>query len=242
MKKILLMITVLSTMFVGCDKQDDKETITMLTNATFEPFEYLDEDGNVIGLDVDIANVIAEDLGKELIIKDIEFDSIYSNLQAGKGDMAVAGLSYSEERDKTVDFSDSYFDAKQVVIVTEDNDNIAMIDDLRNLRLGAQSGTVASELIENLSPVGYKIYDTNFMPVQDLLADELDAVILDIELAKNYVSHVSGIKIVDVGFEDEEYCIAVQTGDTELLNAINQSLANMKENGTYEEIMSKYVK
>ena len=217
-------------------------TLTMATNAQFEPYEYYDGD-KIVGIDVDIAQAIADELGMELEIEDIAFDSIIPEIVSGKADMALAGMTVTEDRKASVDFSDTYATASQMIIVKEDSE-IAGPDDLKGVTVGVQLGTTGDIYVSDLEADGTTVerYNKGFEAVQALSQGKIDAVVIDGEPAKTFVSETEGLKILDEAFTVEEYAIAVKKGNTELLDKVNGALETLKDNGTLDEIVAKYIK
>ena len=214
----------------------------MATNAEFPPYEYHDGDA-IVGIDADIAKAIADELGMELEIEDIAFDSIIPEIVSGKADMGLAGMTVTEDRMQSVDFSDTYAKASQKIIVTEDS-KIASPDDLKGVIVGVQLGTTGDIYVSDLEADGTTVerYNKGFEAVQALSQGKIDAVVIDGEPAKTFVAETDGLKILEESFTDEEYAIAVKKGNTELLEKINGALKTLKDNGTLDEIVAKYIK
>ena len=224
--------------------------LIMSTNAQFPPSEMVaDGEGfngtGFEGIDVEIASAIAEKLGLELQIDDMEFDSALMAVQNNTADVMLAGLSYSEERDEVVDFTTSYATGVQVVIVKEGSD--VTMDNLGEKMIGTQRGTTgyiyASDTPEN---GGYGedhvlAYDNGATAVQALMNDQIDAVIIDEAPANEFVAANEGLTILPGNWVEEDYCAAVDEGNTELLNAIDTALQELIQDGTVEEIISKYI-
>ena len=224
--------------------------LIMSTNAQFPPYELV-SDGEGFngtgfeGIDVEIASAIADKLGLELQIDDMDFDSALVAVQNGSSDVVLAGLSYSEERDEILDFTDSYATGVQVVIVKEGSD--VTLDNLGEKMIGTQRGTTgyiyASDTPEN---GGYgedhvSGYDNGATAVQALVNGQVDAVIIDEAPAKEYVAANDGLTILPGNWVEEQYCAAVNEGNTELLNAINTALNELMDDGTVQEILDKYI-
>lgn len=220
---------------------EKKETLVMATNAEFPPYEYHDG-GEIVGIDVEVAGAIAEKMGLTLEIEDIAFDSIIPELQSGKADIGAAGMTVSEDRLKNVDFSDTYTTASQVIIVKEDSD-IAGPDDLAGKIIGVQLGTTGDIYASDYEAEGSTIerYNKGFEAVQAMIQGKIDAVVIDVEPAKVFVSQNEGIKILDEALTVEEYAIAVKKGNTELLDQINGALAELKASGELQAIIDKYI-
>lgn len=223
------------------------DVLVMATNAAFPPYEYV-EDGEVVGIDAEIAGAIAEDLGMTLEIDDMEFDSIVPAVTTGKADIGVAGMTVTEDRLKNVNFSDSYATGVQVIIVPEDSD-IASPDDLANDKMiGTQQGTTGY-IMCSASPEegGYGedhviAYPNGASAVEALKGGKVDCVVIDNEPAKAFVAQNEGLKILDTEFAVEDYAIAIAKDNEELLEKVNASLAKLKEDGTLQQIIDKYIK
>ncbi len=225
--------------------------LIMSTNAAFPPYEMVaDGEGaykGFEGIDVEIAAALAEKLGLELVIDDMDFDSALVAVQQGKSDMVLAGLTYREDRDEVMDFSTSYATGVQVVIVKDDSD-ITDMDALANDKMiGVQRGTTgeiyAADTPEN---GGYgedhvRAYDNGALAVQALLNGQIDAVIIDNGPAKAYVDANPGLHLLDGDWVTEDYCLAVNEGNTALLNALNTELEAMIADGTVQSILDKYI-
>ena len=224
--------------------------LIMATNAQFPPYELV-SDGEGFngtgfeGIDVEIASAIADKLGLELQIDDMDFDSALVAVQNDAADEVLAGLSYSEERDEVLDFTDSYATGVQVVIVKEGSD--VTMDNLGEKMIGTQRGTTgyiyASDTPEN---GGYgedhvSAYDNGATAVQALVNGQVDAVIIDEAPAKEFVAANEGLTILPGNWVEEQYCAAVNEGNTELLNAINTALNELMDDGTVQEILDKYI-
>ena len=216
--------------------------LVMATNAEFPPYEFHDGD-KIVGIDAEIAQAIADELGMELEIEDIAFDSIIPEIVSGKADMALAGMTVTEDRKASVDFSDTYATASQMIIVKEDSE-IAGPDDLKGVTVGVQLGTTGDIYVSDLEADGTTVerYNKGFEAVQALSQGNIDAVVIDGEPAKTFVSETEGLKILDEAFTVEEYAIAVKKGNTELLDKVNGALETLKDNGTLDEIVAKYIK
>lgn len=205
----------------------------MVTEAGFAPYEYY-ENGKIVGVDVDIANDIAKELGKELVIKDVAFDSIINEVKTGKSDFGAAGISYSEERAKQVDFSINYSISKQIVMVKE-NSNITHLDEIANKKIAVQLGSIADTYVtsnyKNASIVREKKY---LAAIQDLKDDKVDCVIMDELPAKEFLLNNSGLKILDGSLIQDSYGMIVRKGNQELLDAINKVLERLMNDGTID--------
>ncbi|MDD4377407.1 MAG: basic amino acid ABC transporter substrate-binding protein [Eubacteriales bacterium] len=252
MKKIImvLMVFILSLSVMACggsEGQTKGETYIAVTEPTFAPFDSTDEDGNIIGFDMDLMNAIGKNQGFKVEYKAVEFDALIPAVQSGNADMITAGYNAMDKnRQKKVDFSDTYYDSGLVVMVKQDNDNIKGIDSLtKNMKVTSQTGTTGADLAIKLDKEGQikeavilNGFDTAILQLQN---GDVDAVIIDKPVAENYIKKQPGeIKIVGETLNAESYGFAVNKGNTELLNKINDGLRNVIESGEYEEICKKW--
>lgn len=236
----ILMLGTACTAFTGCgDDSSDKKTLVMATNAEFPPYEFYQGD-TVVGIDAEIARAIAEDMGYELVIEDMAFDSIIAAVQSGKADFGAAGMTVNEERLQSINFTDTYAHASQVIIVKMDS-SIKTPDDLVGKTVGVQLGTTGDIYSSDIEDAKIERYNKGFEAVQALNQDKIDAVIIDREPAKVFVSENTGLVILDESFTEEDYAIAVAKDNTELLEQMNASLAKLKESGKLQEIIDKYI-
>ncbi len=215
-------------------------TLTMATNAYFPPYEYYEGD-EIVGIDAEIAAAVAEKLGLQLVIEDMEFDSIITAVETGKADMGLAGMTVTEDRLKNVNFSDTYATGIQSVIVKEDSD-IASLDDLAGKMIGVQLGTTGDIYASgDYGEDHVDKYNKGNDAVMALLSGKVDAVIIDNEPAKSYVAANEGLKILDTEYAIEDYAAAINKDNTALLDAINGALKELTEDGTLASIVSKYI-
>ena len=272
MKKIFclsLVLLMLIGIFAGCAPQEENQLV-MATNAAFPPYEFK-EGSEFKGIDVEIAQAIATKLGMKLVIEDVEFGSVLSGVAEGKYDMGMAGITVTEDRKKTMDFSETYATGIQVIIV-KDGSSIKTLDDLFNfdangdpvslknpdIKVGVQESTTgdiySSDAIanwgfndlnadESIKTDRVIRYRTGAEAVNALKSDKIDCVIIDQEPAKSFVAANTGIHILEGENEYavEDYAICVDKGNTELLNKINKALAELKADGTIAQIIEKYI-
>lgn len=241
-KKILAVALALCMLlcFAGCGEKDDN-VLTMGTNAAFPPYEYVDDDGNIVGIDAEIAAAIAEKLGMELEIKDMEFDSLITACAGGSVDVVLAGMTVTDERKESVNFSDSYATGIQVIIVKEGSD-IAAYEDLEGKMIGVQSGTTGDiYCTDEFGQDNVKQYANGALAVEALKNGQVDCVIIDNEPAKAFVAANEGLKILDTEYVTEDYAIAIAKENTELLEKINEAMAELKADGTIDKIINKYI-
>ena len=221
--------------------------LTMSTNASFPPYEMVDDDGSFEGIDVEVAGAIAEKLGLELQVDDMGFDAALQAAQTGKSDMVMAGVTITEELQAVMDFSNSYANGVQVVIVKEGSP-IQTVDDLANANMiGCQMGTTGYTFCSDTPENGgfgedhVTPYDDGAAAVQALMNGQIDAVVIDNKPAQEYVAANPGLKILDGEFTNEDYAIGVAKGNTALLDAINGALEELTNDGTIQSIVDKYI-
>lgn len=218
------------------------ETLTMGTNASFPPYEYVDDNGKIVGIDAEIAQAIADKLGMKLEIKDMEFESLVPAVKAKSIDLALAGMTVTDERKQSVNFSDSYSTGVQVVIVKE-NSEIKTVDDLKGKKIGVQAGTTSDTYCtDDFGEENVKQFSNGSLAVAALANGQVDCVVIDNEPAKNYVAANSGLKILDTEYVTEDYAIAISKDNDELLKKVNNALKELKDDGTVGKIVGKYIK
>ncbi len=273
MKKIIALVLTLVIalgLFAACGASQSSNQLVMATNAAFPPYEYKEGD-QIVGIDAEIAAAIAEKLGMELVIEDVDFGAVLTGVAEGKYDMGMAGITVNEDRKKTMDFSDTYATGIQVIIVN-DGSEIASLDDifefnadgdpvaLKNpdIKVGVQENTTGdiysssaveawgfNDLNEDESIKTDRVirYKTGAEAVSALKSGKVNCVIIDNEPAKSFVAANEGIHILegDNEYAIEDYAICVKKGDTELLNKINTALAELKADGTVDKIINKYI-
>lgn len=217
-----------------------KGVLTMATNATFPPYEYYESDA-IVGIDAEIAGAVANKLGLELKIEDMEFDSIILAVTQGKADLGLAGMTVTEERLEAVDFSDSYATGIQAVIVTEDSE-IAGISDLDGKKIGVQLATTGDLYAkEDFGEDSVEAYNKGADAVMALKQGKVDAVIIDNQPALAFIQNTDGLKILETEYAVEDYAAAIAKGNEQLLSAVNEALAELKDDGTLQSIIDKYI-
>ncbi len=228
--------------FTACGGSKSGNKLVMATNAAFPPYEYVDGE-EYKGIDVEIAQAIADKLGMELDIRDVEFGSIIAGVQSGKFDMGMAGMTITDERKQSVDFSDTYATGIQSVIVKEDSD-IQSVDDISSAnKIGVQQDTTGDIYsTDDYGEDSVTRFKAGADAVQALISGKVDCVIIDNEPAKSFVAANNGLKILDTSYVEEEYAICVKKGNDELLGKINDALKELKEDGTIDTIVAKYIK
>lgn len=214
-------------------------TLVMATNAEFPPYEYY-EDGDIVGIDVEIAKAIAAKLGMELQIEDMAFDAIIPAVTSGKADFGAAGMTVTEERQRSVEFTDTYANSNQVAIVKEDSD-ITGSDALAGKIIGVQLGTTGDALATEIKDVTVERYNKGLEAVQSLTQGKIDAVVIDQATAEAFVKKTEGIKILEEKMSEEEYAIAIKKGNMELVEKMNEAIKELKEEGKIDEIVAKYM-
>ena len=214
--------------------------LTMATNAAFPPYEMTTDTGAFEGIDVDTAQAIAEKLGLELQIDDMEFDAALLSVQQGKADIVMAGVTVTDERKAVMDFSDSYATGIQSIIVPEGSD-IATPDDLAGKKIGTQRGTTGYIYCsDDFGDENVVAYDDGLTAVQALNNGQVDAVVIDNAPAKEYVAANPGLVILDTSYAEEDYAIGMAKGSA-LEDAINAALEELKADGTLQSIVDKYI-
>ena len=215
--------------------------LTMSTNAAFPPYEMTTDSGDFEGIDVEVAGAIAEKLGLELQVDDMDFDAALLAAQNGKSDIVMAGVTVTDERQKVMDFSDTYAEGIQSIIVPEDSD-IASADDLTGKAIGTQRGTTGYiYCTDDFGEDNVIAYDDGLTAVQALNNGQVDAVVIDNAPAKSFVEANPGLKILDTAYAQEDYAIGVAKGNTALLDAINSALEELQADGTLQAIVDKYI-
>ena len=215
-------------------------TLVMATNAYFPPYEYY-EGNDIIGIDADIVAAIADKLGLKFRIEDMEFDSIIAAVQSGKVDMGLAGMTVTEERLKTINFSESYATGIQSIIVQEGSD-IQGVEDLADKMIGVQLSTTGDiYATDEFGSDHVTEYSKGADAVLALTTGKVDAVIIDNQPAKSFVEANEGLKILETPYALEEYAACISKDNPELLTAVNGALAELKKEGKIQAILDKYI-
>ena len=265
MKKVFaLALTVLMvmSMFAGCGSSNTAKATTateapaataaaelktvesgkliMSTNAAFPPYEMVADDGSFEGIDVEVAGAIAEKLGLELVVDDMDFDAALLAVQQNKSDIVMAGVTVTEDRQLVMNFSDSYATGVQVVIVKEGSD--VTLDNLGEKMIGTQRGTTGYIYTsDDYGDDHVTAYDNGASAVQALINGQVDCVVIDSAPAEAFVAANAGLTILDTEYVTESYAIGVNKDNTALLDAINQALAELTADGTVQSIVDKYI-
>ncbi|GIU13763.1 basic amino acid ABC transporter substrate-binding protein [Shewanella sp. MBTL60-007] len=245
MKKSVLVVASLgltgALMLTGCGKSDD--VLVVGTNASFPPFEYVGgpNGDEIMGFDIDLAQQIAKDAGKTLKIENMNFDSLIVALNAGKVDFIASGMTITPERQASVNFSEPYYEATQMVLVNKDNNSINSLDDLKDKHIAVQLGSTGDIMAKSYSQ-HVTAFNTGFEAVMELRNSKVDLVLFDSEPAASFLEKNPQLKMVELDFAPEFYGFAVAKDKVELLNSINSSLSNMKQNGDYDALVNKHMK
>ena len=215
--------------------------LIMSTNAAFPPYEMTTDSGEFEGIDIETAQAIADKLGLELQIDDMDFDAALLAVQQGKADMVMAGVTVTDERQNVMDFTDSYATGIQSIIVKEDSD-IASVDDLAGKKIGTQRGTTGYLYCsDDFGDENVVAYDNGLTAVQMLNNGQVDCVVIDNAPAKEFIAANPGLKLLDTAYVEESYAIGIGKGNTELKDAINTALEELKADGTLQAIVDKYI-
>ena len=252
--KIITLICILAmtlTVFAGCgsDKKENKgdQTLIAVTEATYPPFDTTDDEGNIVGFDMDLLNAIAKDQGFKVEYKSMEFDSLIPAVEAGNADIIAAAMTKDDpNRQKKVDFSNSYYDSSIVVMVKADNDQIKNgIKDFKpDMTVAAQIGTTSEKKILELKKKGkikdVKINNGNDICIQQLNQGNVDAVMIDEPVAKKFMEKFDGLAISGAPLTSDQYGFATSKDNKELMEKINAGLKNLQESGEYDQIYNKW--
>ena len=215
--------------------------LIMSTHAAFPPYEMTTDSGEFEGIDIETAQAIADKLGLELQIDDMDFDAALLAVQQGKSDMVMAGVTVTDERQNVMDFTDSYATGIQSIIVKEDSD-IASVDDLAGKKIGTQRGTTGYLYCsDDFGDENVVAYDDGLTAVQMLNNGQVDCVVIDNAPAKEFIAANPGLKLLDTAYVEESYAIGIGKGNTELKDAINTALEELKADGTLQAIVDKYI-
>lgn len=238
MKRVLFCCFICLFLVSGCSFKDDNKLI-LVTEAGFAPYEFY-QNGEIVGVDIDIAKEIAKELGKELVVKDVSFDFLINEVKSGKADFAAAGISITDERKKQVDFTDEYTVSNQVVVVKKDSP-ITSFDEISNKKIAVQLGTVADLYVSDNYPDATLVQHKKYLSaVEDVKANKVDCLIMDELPAKEIVKANSGLKIMDGILFQDRYGMIVKKGNDKLRKQINKVLKRLIDDGTIENLVLKY--
>lgn len=245
MKKIMIAaVTILSLlMLFSCAKKEESAKVYVFaTDATWPPLEYIDESGNLTGFEVELVPMIGEKVGVKMEAKNIPWDTIFAGLANGQYDGVASGVSVTEDRKKTMDFSTPILQAGQVMIVRNDS-AVKGAEDMKGLRVGVQIGTTGDLVLDDYD-VTRKQYDDIGLAIQDMLNGNLDACVCDSLIASDYVlaneNYKNRLKVAGEPFTEEDIAIAVKKGNSELLGLVNKGLEMMKADGSYDALKAKW--
>ena len=240
MFKILVLLSTITLIIIGCTKKEENK-LYVGTNAEFQPFEYR-EGNKIVGFDIDLINEISKICDFNVEIVDMQFDGLLPSMEAKKIDLIIAGMTKTDEREKFVNFSEPYYNSKQVIIVHKDNEDIKSFDNLSDKKVGVVLGYIGDLIVSDMTNVDVEKFNAVSETILALKSAKVDAIVLDYEAAKNYVSQNKELKLIETDSANEEYAIAIRKDDTELLNKINDALKTIKENGIYDSLLEKYFK
>ena len=244
---VLALMMVAGAVFAGGGQEEsDVTTITVATDATWPPMEFVNEDREIVGFDIDLMNAIAEEAGFEVEFQNTAWDGIFAGLGAGEYDAVISSVTITEERDETMDFSEPYINAGQVLIVRSDQSGVETLSDLQGESVGAQIGTTGAIEVDNADGVELRTYDELGLAIEDLANGRISGVVADTPIAADYVlqndNYRGRLQIVGEPFTEEFYGIAVTEGNDEILSMINEGLAAVMESGEIEELEDKWLR
>ena len=238
---------------IACSKQPDSapaaaaaRVLAVGTDAAYAPFESQNEKAEIVGFDIDVVSAIAKKAGIEVKFVNTPWEGIFNALAQGDRDLLVSSITITDERKQTMDFTDPYFDAHQLIAVKADS-KVAHFDDLKSLKVGVQTGTTGDEAVARLqgtTSANIKRFESTPLALKELEAGGVDAVVADNGVVVNYVTNNSGSRfktVSDTAFVPERYGIAVKKGNAELLAKLNKGLAEIRADGTYDRIYAKYL-
>lgn len=241
--KVVLFVTMtafIAITVISCKKKDvESKSLYVGTNAEFAPFEYLDN-GKIVGFDIDLINEIGKIIGKEIVIKNIAFDGLLPAMQAKKLDLIISGMTATDERRKSVNFSTPYFTSNQAIIINKDNANITSFDSLPKNTIGVVLGYTGDVIVSDIKDVKVQRYNASSEAIMALNSKKIDAVVIDFEPAKNYVKYNENLKLIETDLAQEEYSIAIPKDNPALLESVDKALETLKSNGTYDALLKKY--
>ncbi len=236
--KVSLLLLIILFLVSGCASKNEDELV-LATEAGFAPYEYY-KDGEIVGVDIDIAKEIAKELDKKLVIKDVSFDFLINEVKSGKADFAAAGISITEERKEEVDFTDEYTTSNQVVVVRKDS-NIQSFDELKDKKIAVQLGTVADLYVtENYKDATLVTHKKYLSAAEDVKGGKADCIIMDQLPALEIVKENPELKVMDGILFQDKYGMIVKKGNDSLRKDINRVLKRLNEDGTIEELILKH--
>ena len=245
----LMALVVVSILFAGGQREaaDGPRVITVATDATWPPMQFVDRNQNIVGFDIDLINAIADAAGFEVVIQNTAWDGIFAGLGNRDYDAVISSVTITEERKQTMDFSTPYINAGQVLIVHRDAPaNVTTLQDLSGQSVGAQIGTTGAFEVRKVSGLDLRTYDELGMAIEDLAQKRIAGVVADTPIAADFAlqneNYSAVLKIVGVPFTDEYYGVAVRKGNSEVLDLINAGLEVVLNDGTVEELQNKWLR
>jgi len=242
---LLAAIIMISVVFVGCKKKEDA-VITVASDATWPPMEFIDADKEIVGFDIDLMNMVAEEGGFKVEFRNTAWDGIFAGLANGNYDAVISSVTITDERKKTMDFSTPYINAGQVLIVQSSASGVTTLADLKGEAAGAQIGTTGAFEIDKVDGVELKTYDELGLAIEDLVNGRIGGVVADTPIAADFAlqneSYKGKLKIVGEPFTDEYYGVAVKKGNDEVLDKINAGLKKVLDAGKDEELKDKWLR
>jgi polar amino acid transport system substrate-binding protein len=236
-------VLVVAVSMAGCQASSD--TVVVATDATWPPMEYVDENREIVGFDIDLMTAIAEKAGFEVEFRNVAWDGIFAGLAAGEYDAVISSVTITDERRENYDFSEPYINAGQIVVVRAESD-ITGPDTLSGRVVGAQISTTGAFAVQDMDGVELREYDEVGLAFEDLVAGRIDAVVCDTPVAADFAlqreEYQAALKIVGEAFTDEYYGILVQKGNSDLLAKINEGLAAVQAEGIDQELESKWLR
>jgi polar amino acid transport system substrate-binding protein len=247
MKKLVILLVIFALLLgiSSCSKKE-KDVITVATDATWPPMEFVNESKEIVGFDIDLMEAAAEAGGFKVEFKNTAWDGIFAGLANGEYDAVISSVTITEERKKTMDFSVPYINAGQVLIVQDSASGVTELKDLSGKSVGAQIGTTGAIEIQNTEGVELRTYDELGLAIEDLANGRIAGVVADTPIAADYVlqndTYKGKLKIVGEPFTDEYYGVAVKKGNTEILDTINKGLKKVLDKGVDEELKDKWLR
>lgn len=234
---LVIAALMMAACLTGCSVKNSK--LVVATNAAFEPFEYVEDDGSYAGFDIEMAQYIANKLGRELVIEDMEFNSVVTAVQSGKADIGIACITITDDRKKSVDFTTAYYSASQAIIVASGSD-IASPDDLAGKTIGVQLGTTGDIFVSDyVDDATVAQYNAGIEAGMDLANGKIDAIVIDSDPAQKIAESLD-LVVLDAPLTDEEIGMCIKKGNSVLLDDINNILKEMKADGTYDRLLQRY--
>jgi polar amino acid transport system substrate-binding protein len=247
LKKFIVILTVVLFMFlaISCGQKAENK-ITIATDATWPPMEFINMDKEIVGFEIDLMNLAAKEAGFKVEYKNTAWDGIFAGLATGEYDAVLSSVTITEERKKTMDFSIPYINAGQVLIVRKETMDVTTLKDLVGSSVGAQIGTTGAFAVEKVEGVDLKTYDELGLAIEDLANKRIEGVVADTPIAADFVlqnaNYKDKLKIVGVPFTDENYGIAVKKGNTKVLDMINAGLKKVLNTDMYKQLEDKWLR